>query len=178
MEDPGASRKIAASSGKLLALRPVSSTRRHSVKKTNGTASAMVPVFSSLSAVVNCSNCNALGYDARLLNLNLGKLRDQAAGPHIDVMFLDDAPHTLHPRPLFLERHLEADPDRFRQLLDIVRIHQERVSKLARRACKAAENQHTALVVPGGHKLLGHQIHAVVQRGDHAKIGRAIQPLD
>src|SRR5579884_206922 len=178
MEDPGASRKIAANSGKLLAFRPVSSTRRHSVKKTNGTASAMVPVFSSLSAVVNCSNCNALRYGAWLLNLDLGELRDQAAGPHINVMFLDDAPHALHPRTLLLKRHLEAYPDRLCQLLNIVRIHQKRIPELARRARKAAENQHSALVVARGHKLLGHQVHAVVQRSDHAKIGRPIQPLD
>ena len=60
-------------------------------------------------------------------------------------------------------------------LLDVVRVDDQRLGHLARGAGEAAQDQHALLVVARGDELLAHQVHAVVQAGDHADVGGAEQ---
>ena len=48
-------------------------------------------------------------------------------------------------------------------LVEIVRVHQQRLPQLARGAGEAREDQHPALVVARRHELLRDEVHAVVQ---------------
>ena len=60
----------------------------------------------------------------------------------------------------------------------VVRIDNERLGQLTRRTGKAAQQQHSVLVVARRHELLGHQVHAVVQAADVANVCRPIVPED
>ena len=53
-------------------------------------------------------------------------------------------------------------------------IHQQSVAQFAGGAGELAQNQHTAFVPARRQKFLGDQVHAVVQRRDHAEICRAV----
>ena len=48
-------------------------------------------------------------------------------------------------------------------LLDVVRVDDQRLGQLARRAGELRQHQHALLVVARGDELLRHQVHAVVQ---------------
>ena len=50
-----------------------------------------------------------------------------------------------------------------------------RVNKLAGRAGESAQDQYPILVVPAGDELLGHEIHAVVERADDTEPGEPVQ---
>ena len=56
-----------------------------------------------------------------------------------------------------------------------MRVHQERVGQLGRRARELGQHQCSVEVVPGGDVLLAHQVHPVPQRRDHHDVGRAVQ---
>ena len=66
--------------------------------------------------------------------------------------------------------------NRLRHSRNIVRIHHQRIAQLDRRPGKLAQHQHTVLIVARGHKLLGHQVHPIVQRRHQANIRCAIPP--
>ena len=63
-----------------------------------------------------------------------------------------------------------ASGHRLCRLVEVVRIDDERLGQLARRAGERAEHQHAALVVARGDELLGDQVHAVVQAADVAEV--------
>ena len=48
-------------------------------------------------------------------------------------------------------------------------------SQFLRRACQRTQNQHAVVIVPCGHELLGHEVHAVVQRTDDAEVRQPIE---
>ena len=75
-------------------------------------------------------------------------------------------------------RHRGGPVQRIGRLFDVVRIDDQRFGQLACGAGEAAEDQHAVLVVARGDELLAHQVHAVVQAGDHADVGGAEQLVD
>src|SRR5688572_28528583 len=85
------------------------------------------------------------------------------------------AAHASHATPPLGGIHLEGDPDCLRHALHVVGIHDEVVAHVARGAGEAAQHEHAIVVVPGGHELLGDEVHALVERGDQTQIGRAVE---
>src|ERR1700741_4956357 len=64
------------------------------------------------------------------------------------------------------------------ELRNVVRIDEQGVSKLIRGAGERAQNEHSAFVFAGGHKFLSDEIHAVVERSDHAHRSRVVETRD
>ena len=62
------------------------------------------------------------------------------------------------------------------ELVGRVRVDQQGVGQFAGRAGELRKDQHPLSVVARGDELLGHQVHAVVQRADHAAGRDAVQP--
>ena len=67
---------------------------------------------------------------------------------------------------------------RRRALLGVVGIDDQRLGQLARRAGELRQHQHALLVVARGDELLRDQVHAVVQAGDEAQVGGAVDLVD
>ena len=82
--------------------------------------------------------------------------------------------HALHARVTLFGRHFQRAANGFGELLDVVGIDEERVAQFAGGAGELAEDQDAVFVLARGDIFLGDEIHAVVQRGDHAEIGGAI----
>src|SRR5262245_31820557 len=60
--------------------------------------------------------------------------------------------------------------DGFRHLLDVIGIHYERIVQFATCAGKAAQHEYSIIIFTRRHKLFGHKVHSIVQRGDQAEI--------
>jgi transcriptional regulator GlxA family with amidase domain len=90
-------------------------------------------------------------------------------------LFSRTAAQADHALALLGRRHGQRLVQRVGRLLDVVRVDQQRLGQLARRAGEPAQDQHALLVVARRDELLAHQVHAVVQAGDHAHVGRAVQ---
>src|SRR5262249_45740862 len=60
------------------------------------------------------------------------RIHQHAPGPAINVVFLDRAPHQLHPLTPLVARHLHRGLDRSRGLGHVERIHQQRFEQLPR----------------------------------------------
>jgi hypothetical protein len=58
-----------------------------------------------------------------------------------------------------------------RALIRIVRTDDQGFRQFARGAGELGQDQHAALIVAGGDKFLGDQVHAVMQAADEAQIG-------
>ena len=87
--------------------------------------------------------------------------------------------HTTHPAHsvrLLKRRHVERRSECPRDLIGVVRIHDQGVSEFVRRAGKRAQYQHTLLIVSRRHELLAHQVHPVVQAADITEICGAQEP--
>jgi hypothetical protein len=106
------------------------------------------------------------------------EFRDEASSPVINILFFDNFAHAANPHLLFFRFHFKGYPNRFGALVDVVGIYQQCIAQFARSSGELAQDQHTAFVAPRREKLLRHQIHAVVQRCDHAHVGGAVVPLD
>ena len=63
-------------------------------------------------------------------------------------------------------------------MLGVVRIDDERFGQLARSARDLRQDERAALVVARRDELLGDEVHAVVQAGDEAHVGRTIMRVD
>jgi len=96
------------------------------------------------------------------------------AAQRYTLLLSHSMPHPLHPARLLLLRHLQRPMDGFRELRDIVRIHQQRIRKFVRRARKRAKNQRSAFVVARSHVFLGtpgsfHRAEKVTMQKDAAR---------
>src|SRR5439155_7538653 len=74
--------------------------------------------------------------------------------------------------------HFEAETDRICNLFCMLGIHNQGVAQLAGSTRELAEDKDALLVIACSQKLFCHQVHPVVQRGNHAEICRAIVPLN
>jgi hypothetical protein len=78
-------------------------------------------------------------------------------------VLLDDPAQALHaPLPLF-RLHFQREQDGLGGLIDVIRVHQQRIAEFAGGAGELAEDQHAPLIVTGSQKFLGDQVHAVVE---------------
>ena len=109
---------------------------------------------------------------------NLAEFRDQIPGPPVNVVFLDDLAHALHAQLLLFRLHLQGHPDGVGGLVDVIRVHQQRIAQFAGRPGELAQDQHAAFVLARGQKFFRYQVHAVVQRGHQTKIGGSIVRSD
>src|SRR6185436_8610079 len=93
-------------------------------------------------------------------------VEQHAPGPAVDVELLHHAAHAAHARALLFRRHGEREVHGGGALLDVVRVDDQRLGEVARRAGELRKQQHALLVVARGDELLRHQVHAVVQARD------------
>ena len=76
----------------------------------------------------------------------------------------------------FVERHGQALMQAIGDRLDVERVDDQRVGQFLGRAGEAGQNKHAGVRrVLGGDEFLGHQVHAVAQRGYHAEPGEPIE---
>src|SRR5258708_35374146 len=61
------------------------------------------------------------------------------------------------------------------QLLDVVRIDEQSIGELQRRAREGAKDEDALIILTRSDKLLGDEIHAVVERSDHTERSGAIE---
>ena len=76
-------------------------------------------------------------------------------GPAIHIVLADAAAQALHAGGLLLFRHLQAAMDGIGELLDVVRIDEQRVGELVSGAGKRAEDENATLVFARGDEFLG-----------------------
>ena len=74
-----------------------------------------------------------------------------------------------------LARHVDRLDQRVGEAVDVVRIDDERLVQLLRRARQRAQHQHAVLVVARRDELLGDEVHPVVQRADDAEVREAVE---
>src|SRR6202030_3227696 len=117
----------------------------------------------------NGVSVSSLGLSRRV-EADLAKLGNQVCSPAIDVLLLDHFAQALHAGGPFFGFHLQGEADRLSGAFDVVRIHQNSVAQLARGSGKTAEHQHSLFVIASRDELLGHQVHAIVQRRDQANV--------
>jgi len=98
-----------------------------------------------------------------------------APGPAVDVELAHRATQAGHAFALLGRRHRGRAVQCVGGLLDVVRVDDQRLRQLTRGTGKAAQDQHAAQVVARRNELLADQVHAVVQAGDHADVGSAVQ---
>ena len=125
----------------------------------------------ALRSAVACSSSARL-----LLVVRCGRsgatARARGSGsPSVDVVVQHAAAQRPHPPRLLLVGRLHGLHDRVLEALDVVRVADERLVQLVGGAGELAEHQRAAVVVAAGDVLLGHQVHAVAQRGDEHDVG-------
>jgi len=99
-----------------------------------------------------------------------GGIQQHPSGPAVDVEVAYQGAHAAHSLLLFIFRHEERLIQSLGSLLHMVGVDDQRLVQLVGGAGKLAEDQHPPLVVTGRHILLGHQVHAVMEAGDHADL--------
>ena len=92
-----------------------------------------------------------------------------------DVVVADPAPHRAHPAPGLLGVDRGGAHDGVLQALYVVRVDEERAAEFVGRAGELAQHQRAGFVVAAGDVLLGHQVHAVPQRGHQHHVGGEVQ---
>src|SRR5882724_5071054 len=113
-----------------------------------------------------------------LSQTEIAELPYQTAGPPIDVMLFYRSTHALHPIDHLDNFHLECFRNCIRGRLNVIRINDDCVSQIPSGSCESTQDQDSSLILPGSDVLLGHQVHSVMQGGDHAKMSRAIVATD
>src|SRR5881396_3180442 len=108
--------------------------------------------------------------DSRRLDRDSGELAQEEPGPAVDVVLGHHVAHPRHPRPPLVLGHLQGRADRLGGPGEVVRVDDERVPQLVGRAREPAQDEHAVLVVANRDELLGDEVHAVVERGDHAEV--------
>ena len=109
---------------------------------------------------------------------NFRQFKNQFRRPTIDIMLPNDAAHALHALLPFLRWHLKRLPDHLCHLSNVIWIDHQGVSQFAAGSGELAENEDAILVSSRDDKLLGHQIHAVVQGSHQTKIRGLVKGLD
>src|SRR5690349_7227439 len=64
------------------------------------------------------------------------------------------------------------------QLLDVIRIHEQGIGELQSGSGEGAEDQDAVIIITRSDKLLGDEIHSVVQGSNHAQRSGAIEARD
>src|SRR5260221_2756989 len=105
---------------------------------------------------------------------NLAGVEQHPPGPAVHIEVLNQASHAAHPLALLGRRHHQSRPERRRTLIDVVRVDDQGLRKLARGAGELAEDEHAALIVARSDEFLGHQVHPVVQAADDTHVRRPV----
>ena len=102
------------------------------------------------------------------------RIEQHRACPAVNVVLLHEAPHAAHAHTLLVRRHAQCAVERFRALIDVIRVDGQRVVQLARRAGELRQHEHALLVVARRDELLRDEVHSVVQARDDAHVGRFV----
>src|SRR5579863_10477079 len=111
----------------------------------------------------------------RSLDADFAEVGDEVGGPAVDVVFENDLAHARHQLTLLLFTHFKRLTNGTGKLVHVIGIYEQRVAQLLGRAGETAQDKRAAIVFAGGDKFLGHKVHAVVERGDQAYRGCAIE---
>ena len=103
------------------------------------------------------------------------RVHQHASGPPVHVSLLDGLAHQIHPIAPLLTTHAHRNHHGVGGFVDVEGIDQHCLGQFSGCAGEGAEYQHAVLVVPRRHKLLGHQVHAIVKTVHQTKVRRAIQ---
>src|ERR1700687_3611646 len=114
----------------------------------------------------------------RNFNPNLRQIGKQMSRPAIDVALAYVMAHALHAFGLLRLGTFQRPVEGCCELRNVVGIHQQRIGKLLRGPRKGAEDERAPPVVARGNEFLGHQIHSVMKRRDHAERGRVVIASD
>src|ERR1035441_883263 len=92
-------------------------------------------------------------------------------------MFLDQYAQTAHALGHIAFIHRECLGDCLAGGSNVIGIDDDGVVQLTRSSGEAAEDEYATLIVPRSDEFLCHQIHSIVQGGDHAEMGGAVVAL-
>ena len=129
----------------------------------------------------NVHQLRAVALDAGLDALALtqaARIGQHPPGPAVDVVLAHGHAQARHALALLGRRHLQRLLDGVGALLDVVRIDDQGLGEFARRPGEAAQDEHPLLVVARRHEFLADEVHAVVQAGDEADVGGAVELVE
>jgi len=90
-------------------------------------------------------------------------------------MLLKGLAHSSHPRLLLLWLHRHGVPNSLSDLVNVIRIDDQRIEEFSRGSGELAEDEHAAFILPSSHKLLGHQVHAIMERRHKTDVGSTVK---
>ena len=95
-----------------------------------------------------------------------------SARPALHVVVRHPSPHGPHPAPSLRLGRGHRRHDGLLEALDVVGVADVRLVELVPGAGELRQDEGSAAVVPAGDVLLGHEVHAVAQRGHQQDVGR------
>src|SRR5712691_828525 len=184
--------------------RPASTTRSESTPTSRVPSSTMtMPTFSlaivRTASVTIASRCTVKRKSGRMMSRSffiagpprrgrrlhrgalLGNPRQivqQQPRPPIDVVLANGLAHPHHSRSPLLRGHGHRRSYGIGHAVDVVRVDEQGIAELGGGAGELAQDQGSVIVVADGDELLGHEVHPVMQGGDHAEVGVAIERPD
>src|SRR5713226_10102759 len=109
---------------------------------------------------------------------NPRQIVQQQPRPPIDVVLANGLAHPHHSRSPLLRGHGHRRSYGIGHAVDVVRVDEQRIAELGGGTGELAQDQDSVIVVADGDELLGHEVHPVMQGGDHAEVGVAIERPD
>src|SRR4029079_15192526 len=124
-----------------------------------------------LRSHITCSRRTAKNFSAAS---DCGRIDEHSSSPSEHVELANQRAHDLHSRSLPCWRHCERNVQRFRTLLDVVRVHDQGFGQLTRRSGELTEDENARVVVARCDELLCDEIHSIVETADKAQLRRPI----
>src|SRR5262245_18544235 len=109
---------------------------------------------------------------------NARQLVEKQPRPPVNVVLAYLAAHAVHAVTPLFGGHGDGTMNRGGHVLDVVGVHQQRIAKVVRGAGESAQDQDAVVIVARGDEFLGDEIHAVVERRDHAEVGEPVEGVD
>ncbi len=100
----------------------------------------------------------------RVIDAHTAQISNQIACPPVDILFLDQPTHALHPCPSFFRGHFQRVADSICRPLNVVRVHQDSIEKLTGGPSEPAQQEYPLFIVTCGNEFLRDQVHAIMQR--------------
>src|SRR5437763_16944015 len=96
----------------------------------------------------------ALGFCAlHQFDTNLSQIEEKVRGPAVYIVLPHNVAHVLHSLGLLSLWHFQRAMNSSRDLRNVVRIHEQRITQFVRCTGKRAQDQYAAFIFPGSHKF-------------------------